>query len=338
MTLRRSFLWAASAALTVFLIVLLIKISKLDLRVTLQQLRSVSWLSFTKLVLLTTLHVYLSNLKWRRVDASLRHASDSAPSRTMSFALTSTGVALGQILPVQLSMSAARTLGTYFHGRALKRGTGGTLFEQAFDVLIVGFLAIASGVTRFYRGGGMMWTVCAVAMTGFAILAVAPAIQLIRRWVLSLNARSVAPRNRVLKSIAGLQQSGLLNPALARQLMGLSAARFAIQVLMAGQAAQAIGVHIPLWHFAAAMPFVIIACVIVVTPGGLGVNELSYATTLHLFGTPLNVGAQWALANRVLVALSCFVVAACGVALLGLTRTKTGIKPAGGRAEIMQED
>ena len=92
---------------------------------------------------------------------------------------------------------------------------------------------------------------------------------------------------------------------------------------MAGQTAVAIGVHIPLWHLAAAMPFVIIACVIVVTPGGLGVNELSYATTLHLFGTPLNVGAQWALANRVLVAsLACLVVAACAIAMLGLTRIR----------------
>ena len=149
MNVRRSFLWATSAALTVFLIVLLIKISKLDLRVTVQQLKSVSWVSFSELVLLTGLHVYLSSLKWRRVDANLRRSSDSAPSRTMSFALTSTGVALGQILPVQLSMSVARTLGTYFHGRAVKRGTVGTLFEQAFDVLIVGFLVIASGVTRF---------------------------------------------------------------------------------------------------------------------------------------------------------------------------------------------
>jgi uncharacterized membrane protein YbhN (UPF0104 family) len=334
MNLRRSFLWAASAALTVFFIVLLIKVSKLDLHVTLQQLRSVSWFSFTKLVLLTGLHVYLSSLKWRRVDASLRHSGESSPSRIMSYALTSTGVALGQILPVQLSMSAARTLGTYFHGRALKRGAGGTLFEQAFDVLIVGFLAIASGITRFYRGGGMMWTICALTMTGFSMLAVTPAVKLVRSQIISLNAQPVPPRNRILKSIASVQQSGLLNPALARQLMGLSAARFVIQVLMAGQTAEAIGVHIPLWHLAAAMPFVIIACVIVVTPGGLGVNELSYATTLHLFGTPLNVGAQWALANRVLVASSCFVVAACAIALLGLTR----IKPAGAPGRIMQED
>jgi uncharacterized membrane protein YbhN (UPF0104 family) len=334
MTLRRLSMLIASAALAVLLIVLLVKLGKLDLRVTVQQLRSVSWVSISKLTLLTALHVYLASLKWRRVDAALRRSADSVLSRTMSFALTGAGVALGQVLPVQISMSAVRTLGTYFHGRALRRGTGGTLFEQAFDVLIVGFLAAAAGVTRFYRGGGTMWVICALAMTGFALLAVGPAIKLVRRQVAALDARAVAPHNRLLRTIANLQHSGLLNPGLGRQLMGLSAARFVIQVLMAGETAQAIGVHIPLWHLAAAMPFVVIAGAIVPTPGGLGVNELSYATTLHLFGTPLNVGAQWALANRVLVAFSCFVVAACAIALLGATTMSGKVKP----AEVMQED
>jgi uncharacterized membrane protein YbhN (UPF0104 family) len=334
MTLRRWLLWGGSTLLTVLLIALLVKISKLDLRTTLQQLRNVSWISFTGLVLLTTLHVYLSSQKWRCVDASLRHPSDSAPSRTMSFALTSTGVALGQILPVQVSMSIARTVGTYFHGRAFKRGTGGTLFEQSFDFLIVCLLAIASGVTRLYRGGAVMWTVCALALSVFAMLAIGPAVAILNHQVASLNARTIPPRSRVSRRIAKLEQSGLLNPGLSRQLMGLSLARYVIQVLMAGQTAEAIGVHIPLWHLAAAMPFVVIACVIVVTPGGLGVNELSYATTLHLFGTPLNTGAQWALANRVLVASSCFLVAACALGALGLTKMMAPQKA----AEIMQEN
>jgi uncharacterized membrane protein YbhN (UPF0104 family) len=334
MNVRRWLLWLGSAALTVLLIYVLIKVSKLDFRVTLQQLRSVSGIAFTKLVLLTALHVYLSSLKWRTVDASLRGPSDSAPSRTMSYALTSTGVALGQILPVQLSMSAARTLGTYFHGKAFKRGTGGTLFEQSFDVLIVGFLAIASGVTRMLHGGGIMWTLCAIAATALSWAAIGPAIRIIRKRVSSLASRTVANPNRLLRSLTGLQQSGLLNARLARQLMMLSAGRFAIQVLMAGQAAEAIGVNIPLWHLAAAMPFVIIACVIVATPGGLGVNELSYAATLHMFGTPLNVGAQWALANRFLVASSCFVVAAGAIAVLGLTK----LIPARGPVNVMQEE
>jgi uncharacterized membrane protein YbhN (UPF0104 family) len=333
MNARRSWMWLGSAALTVLLVYVLIKVSKLDFRVTLQQLQSVSWVAFTKLVLLTSVHVYLSSLKWRCVDASLRRPSDSAPSRMMSYALTSTGVALGQILPVQVSMSAARTLGTYFHGKAFKRGTGGTLFEQSFDVLIVGFLVIASLATRIVRGGGMFWLLCALAMTTLAWVAIGPSVRLIRRRVDALAAKTVPHPNRVMRTMVGLQQSGVLNAPLARQLMLLSAGRFAIQVLMAGQAAEAIGVNIPLWHLAAAMPFVIIACVIVVTPGGLGVNELSYATTLHMFGTPLNVGAQWALANRFLVASSCLVVAVSAIAVLGLTKVMT----AGAPVKLMQE-
>src|ERR1700733_3607901 len=134
MNLRRSFLWAASAALTVFLIVLLIKISRLDLSVTVQQLRNVSWLSFTKIVLLNGLLVYLSTEKWRSIDAAWRHSTDSFPSWTKSYALTSAGLALGIVLPVQLAVSATRTMGTHVHGRSLKRGTAGTLFEQSFDM------------------------------------------------------------------------------------------------------------------------------------------------------------------------------------------------------------
>ena len=162
MTLRRALLGVASAALSIFLIVLLMKLGRIDFRSTLQQLRSVSWISFSSIAALTGLHVYLSSLKWRYVDAALRRPSDAVLSRTTSFALTAIGVALGQVLPVQLSTSAVRTLGTYFQGGALKRGTGGTLFEQSFDVLIVGFLALASGLTRFMRGGGMMWASCAL--------------------------------------------------------------------------------------------------------------------------------------------------------------------------------
>jgi uncharacterized membrane protein YbhN (UPF0104 family) len=334
MKLRRPLVWAGSAVLTVVLVVVLFKVSKLDLRVTLQQLGSVSFSAFSKLVLLTAFHVYLSSLKWRSVDASLRHETESAPSRTMSFALTSTGVALGQVLPVQLSMSLARTMGTYFHGRALKRGTAGTLFEQAFDVIIVVFLAIASGITRFFRGGVTMWSLCALAVLLLAFLASGIGVRLVRSQADALAARVPAPKSRLLLAFANLQHSGFLNAGLARKLLLLSAARFAIQVLMAVQSAQAIGVSIPLWHFAASMPFVIIACVVVATPGGLGVNELSYATTLHMFGTPLHVAAQWALANRFLVASSCVVVAVCAIAVLGLTRIAT----ASGGAKIMQEE
>jgi hypothetical protein len=321
--LQRSFLLIASVALAILLIALLIKVGKIDLRVTLQQLRSVSLISFAKLVLLNVLLVYFSSEKWRSIDAAWRHSSDSVPSRTTSFALTSAGLALGMLLPVQIAMATARTLGTYFHGRPLKRGTAGTLLEQGFDLLTVAFLAVASWATWSYRGGATMWTLSAAAMTTLALLAVGPAIRLIRWLAASYNANTAAPRNRLLRSFWELQHSGVLNAGLARRLVMLSVGRFCVVVLMSIQTADAIGLHIPLWQMAAAIPVVVFASVIALTPGGLGVNELAAVAALKLFGTPLAAAAQWALANRVLVAESYFFVAVCAAVIVGAEKIMT---------------
>jgi len=311
------FLAIASVALAIVLVALLIKIGKIDLRVTLQQLRSVSLFSFAKLVSLNVLLVYFSSEKWRSIDAAWRHSSDSVPSRTTSYALTSAGLAMGMLLPVQVSMATARTLGTYVHGRPLKRGTAGTLLEQSFDLLTVAFLAVASWATWFYKGGAMMWTLSAAAMIALALLAAGPSVRLIQSLAASYNARTAAPRNRILGSFWELQHSGILKAGLARRLVMLSVGRFIVVVLMSIQTADALGSHIPLWQMAAAIPFVVFASVIALTPGGIGVNELTAVTALKAFGTPLAVAAQWALGNRVLVAVSYFLVAACAVIMLG---------------------
>jgi hypothetical protein len=141
---------------------LLIRIGKIDLRQTWHLLQSVSRMAFAKLVLLNVLLIFISTEKWRAVDASLRSLSDSIPSRSTAFALTSAGMALGLVLPVQLGMAVARTMGTCFYGTPFKRGTAGTLLEQSFDVVIICFLAVASGVTWFFHGAAITWTACAV--------------------------------------------------------------------------------------------------------------------------------------------------------------------------------
>lgn len=327
MTLRRALLAVASAALGIVLIALLIKVSNIDLRVTAQQLRNVSLIAFAKLVALNVLLVYFSSEKWRSIDAAWRRSSDSVPSRTTSFTLTSAGLALGMLLPVQIAMATARTLGTYVQGRPLKRGTAGTLLEQGFDLLTVAFLAVASWATWFYSGGAMMWTWSALAMTALALLAVSPSIRLIRWLAASYNARTAAPRNRILRSFWELQHSGVLNASLARRLVMLSMGRFCVVVLMQIQTAEAIRVHISLWQMAAAIPFVIIVSVIGLTPGGLGVNELAAVTALKVFGTPLAVAAQWALANRILIAVSYFSVAAGAAIMLGCKKIMAPCAP-----------
>ncbi len=313
MKLRRSLLVLASYALGIVLIIPLLRVGKVGIWETWRQVQNVNGIGFLKLVFLTGLHVFLSNQRWRSIDAVLRDSSDSAPSRSVAFAFTSIGVALGQVFPVQLGMAGARTIGTYVHGQALKRGMVGTLYEQSFDVLIVAFLTIASAATRIFRGGAATWLLFACAMALAVLLLTEPFVRLIQRLATLCSSSGTASERRlgpVLRRISELQRSGLFRARLTRYLVFISAIRFGVQVLMAGQSAAAIGARIPLWHLAAAMPFVILACVVAITPGALGVNELSYASALHLFGTPLAVGAQWALANRVLVAASCFAVAA----------------------------
>ncbi|HUI51297.1 MAG TPA: lysylphosphatidylglycerol synthase domain-containing protein [Terriglobales bacterium] len=330
MTWRRVLLSLLSAALGLLLIVALVEFSKIDWRATLLQLRSVSWMSFGALVVLNALLILFSTLKWRSVDAVLRRSSDSTPSRAAAFAITSIGMAIGLVLPVQVGMTIARTLGTYFHGGAFRRGTAGTLLEQSFDLLIVAFLAIASTLTWLTKGEALVWFSSAGALTLLALLLAGPLIEAARNFTALDRFQNANPHTRfgkLLRGLAELRHSGLLNTGLARRLLALSALRFTVIVLMSYQTAQAIGSAIPLWQFAAAVPFVVVVTVVAVTPGGVGINELTSVTALKVFGTPVFAAADWALANRLLVMASCFVIAGLAAVFLlvrKLLLSKTG--------------
>jgi hypothetical protein len=277
---------------------------------------SVSLVDFAKILVLNAVMIFLSTEKWRSIDAAWRRPTDSVPSRTTSYALTSIGLAMGILLPLQLAMAAARTVGTYVHGGALKRGTAGTLLEQGFDVYAVGFLALASGITWSTHGGAETWAISASASIVLALLAVEPAVR-ITRWLAGRwKAPTAGPFNRTLRSVWELQHSGVLNAGLARRLVVLSVLRTGTVVLMSIQTAEAVKLQIPFWRMAAAIPFVSVANIVALTPGGLGLNDLAGAGALDLFGTPFAIGAQWVLANRVLVTVSYLLVAACAAILL----------------------
>ena len=316
MTMRRSLLMAASVALAIVLIVLFIKLGKVDLWLTLHQLMSVSLVDFARIILLNAGMIVLSTEKWRSIDAAWRSPTDTVPSRTTSYALTSIGLAMGIILPLQLAMAAARTLGTYVHGGALKRGTAGTLLEQGFDVYAVGFLALASGITWCCHGGAKTWAISASASIVLALLAVEPAVRITRWFAARWKAPTTGRFNRTLRSVWELQHSGVLNAGLARRLVVLSLLRTGTVVWMSIQTAEAVRLQIPFWHMAAAIPFVSVANIVALTPGGLGLNDIAGAGALDLFGTPFAIAAQWVLANRVLVTASYLLVASCATIVL----------------------
>lgn len=303
-----------SAAVGLALIVALVKMSHVDLKALAHQFLTFDRLAFARLTALMGINILLSTLKWRLIDKRLRGSGESVIPVTTSFAVTAIGVALGQILPVQVSVSLARTLGTWANGRAVRRGTVGTLFEQGFDFLTVCFLGIATVGMFLLRGGAATWLILAIVVSGGAMATVTAATTFVGR--LRVNPKSVSWWTRILVQV---KSSQLLDPILSRQLIVLSLLRFVVLVLMAGETTKAIHSYVPLWHFACVMPFVVIASSLG-TPGGLGLNEFTYATLLSSMGSSLAFTTQWALANRVLTSVGTFIVAAIALLLLGWVR------------------
>jgi uncharacterized membrane protein YbhN (UPF0104 family) len=329
---KRDWIFAViSCAMGALFLLLAVKAGKVDTGITLRELRDVAPTPLIALVLLTAVHISLSNQKWRCVDAVLRAPSDAVPSIGNSFGMTAIGVALGQLLPMHLGVITARTVGSHFLGRPFARGTIGSVFEQSFDVLIMGLLSLASFITLLSHGGSSTWIFAGSLMVTVALLAAA----CVMRWIHRLGSSVAGCRFfgwSIRRHLETLRNSGLLSPTLVRKLIVLSTARFAVQVLMAAQVGAAIGIHIQVWHLAASIPLVILACVIILTPGGIGISELGYAGILHLFGTPLNTGAQWAVASRILISGSCFTIAGFTVLFAGAIKLRPYSKRYEGRA------
>jgi uncharacterized protein (TIRG00374 family) len=330
MKIRRMILLLASLALGCFLVAILVRFGKVDLRLTVSQLAHASLLGMLKLLMLNGVVVLLSTMKWRATDAALRHPSDPAPSGITAFSISSAGMALGLVLPVQFGMTAARTVGTLAYGKTIRRGAGGTVFEQGFDLLITITLSAASVATWLCHGEAWMWYTFAAAATALALIAVRPLLWLVKRLlavgseiaVRGLSSSKIPARTkfleRFLKALNEIRDSALINPRLVRQLLVLSVLRFAVVVLMAQQTALISGTNIRLWTMAAAIPFAAISNFIALTPGGVGVNEITSVTALHIFGTPISVASQWAIVNRIVITGSYFIVAIASMLLATL--------------------
>lgn len=321
MRTRSIFLSLGSIAVGTVLIVALVHIAKVDLHVTLRRVADANRAPFIGLALLMAFNIFLSAQKWQLMDAVIRRESDAGLSRSAYFAVSSFGVALGQLLPTQVSMLIARVLGTQFHGRGFTRGAVSTFFDQGTDFLVVCFLVPASLITRVFIRNPLVWLAVSLSMAALAMITVSGTVNLMKRWAtrFAFQGKNTAIRWRL--GCLELAQSGLLQASLFRKLLAISLLRFAVLVLMAGETSLAIGSSIPLWHLGASMPFVVLSNALAITPGGIGLSEFTYTTALNMFGTPLTVAAEWSLANRALTAAAAFAVAICTAIVLLLRRS-----------------
>ena len=190
----------------------------------------------------------------------------------------------------------------------MSRGATATLFDYFFDILVAAFFALSTTLVLMTGGGAKTWALYAllICVGGFVLYGVAA-----RFVVGAAHALGSVGHSRLRGFCAAIALSPLLAPDIGRRLLAISGLRFAVLVLVSAMSAKAIGLDLPLWHLAASQSFAFIANALAITPGGLGVNEWMISSALFALGTPFQISAQWAVVNRVLVALA---VGLCGVA------------------------
>jgi hypothetical protein len=311
-----------STAVGVILLGYLLARADLDVAATARLILSLRAEALAEVTLLLALNGFLAAEKWRLIDRHLGEPGRAQMPRLLYFAFTSIGVGLGQIVPAQLSLAFCRSIGAHFYGgRGLMRGATGTLFDQFFDILVALLFGLASVVVLLTGGGAMTWVFCAVVISVAGWLEYGAAARLVTGAARSLGCRG---SGRFYGYCASLGHSPLFAPGIGRRLFAITTLRFAILVLVSIVAANAAGVDVPAWHLSASLPFAIVAGALAITPGGLGVIEWTASSALFAFGTPFQVSAQWAIVNRLLVALA---AGLCGVAGLLIAAAARSSRP-----------
>ena len=308
MTRRTVVTTGLSLILALALVAGLVSVARLDMTALRHLVQSARLDACCGLFLLVSLNALLAGEKWRLVD---RHLGGGHLPRTHYGTFSVLGQAVGQVLPTQIAYALTRSAGTWLTlAGGATRSAAGTLVEQVFDLAVIAALAVAS-LAALATGTPWVWlATAAVALAALARLA-GPALRLLERRVAAANRLShnpvIAAFRRVLVSCLALDDG------LVRQLIGLSIIRFAVLCAMAAMTTLAGGFDIPVLQFVIALPLVVLAAVLPLTPAGLGVIEGTFVATLVVQGTPLETAIQWALLNRVLVAASSGLAGVCAL-------------------------
>ncbi len=317
MTKRSRLMTIASTLLALALVIALLVISGLDLTRFGRLVLSARPGPFLLLVLMAGAQVLLASEKWRLVERTL--AGGAAPPRRFCFGLTALGAALGQILPIQIATALSRSLGSQvLAGSGAVRSGIGTGVEQGFDLLIVAVIGIAS--SWCVRTGDLSHFVAlASALVAVVLLLLGPVASLAKHSMHRLTAPRPS-RGMVANIVRTLLRSGIVDAPLARRLAVLSALRFVMLWAMAAATTVTVGLDVPALQLAAALPLVVLASALALTPAAIGVNEWTFVAALTAFGTPVEQATQWALANRLLVAMASFAIGGLGAILLRTSR------------------
>jgi uncharacterized membrane protein YbhN (UPF0104 family) len=295
------------------ILVILAIIARVDVDRVLSVLSATKPLGVAAIVSLFFAYILVGSVKWRLVQNAMGNLTISLRQAS---ALTAVGVAGGQVLPVPVAVAVARLVGVH-GGTDIKPSHNlvGTLIEQFFDLAIALLLGSASLVV-LYLGQSGLWLYLVVGVLSASAAVTELAYGYYAPILRALAEKSFLPQK--LRALAASVAANMPAQRLVRQLSLLSILRFAILCVAAAATSWTMGLAIPALHLAIAMPLVILASVIALTPGALGFNELAYAGSLVILGTSFDAAAEWALFNRILTMLASLLIGLAGAVVLVL--------------------
>lgn len=296
--LRSAALAVAGGLLSALLLMLLFRTLPFDAESYRAVLANARWTGLAGIVAATVLHCWITGVKWRYVTRLTSHSTDLGLGYYLYSALIGL---LGQVLPLQVAMLAGRSLALRAHAKVpLRRGAGGVVFDQFFDLLIpmtmlVPIILAATSVVSVSAGAAL--ALGAVALAGALLVGVGgrAVLRTIRAVVL------LAPKR--WKGVGALQSLEQRAPQLlARRtlatLYGLSTLRVANLVFRAWLVAWTLHLDLSWAVVLFANCGVTFSLIFAFAPGALGVVEWGWVGMLHLFGMGPTEATQYALSSR----------------------------------------
>lgn len=224
-------------------------------------------------------------------------AGSRLPAWTRFYHLTMTTRALGLVIPRSVSILAGKSVGLCAFGVPLRRAALIVLVDNAFDICLLGLLAIPGMVLLQGSPSPLLLVGLAVCLililTGIIWWAMAE-----RRWRSLVGWLRRLPR---LSSALHLDADDSFVPlpqAAAVQALGLSIALNLALVSCYYHISRAIGLSQPWAIFAASFPVTQLSLVLAFTPGALGLFDASWYGVLLWGGVPRQEALDFVIAQR----------------------------------------
>ncbi len=256
-----------------------------------------NYLAFTSVILLTTLHIWLSAEKWRIVTANSINRTKYAKS--FFFKYTALGALLSEFVPAYLSSTAVRSVALRFHHDIpVLRGSATSIFDQIFDVYVFFLCSISSVIFLFFETSLIQYL---YLNTAFLLVGVS-VIYLAQKLLPSQTQDS----NKIFWQFISWLQA---NKNTLIKLYYLSVIRFFIIIIRNMLIVSFLQINIPYQDILIASPLVQLSILVALTPGSIGVLEWSWTGLLNFMSVNLADAALYAMTNRIISLLAIITMA-----------------------------